>query len=531
MAVSRRFHVLEETFAPVATSASAEIETRVGRGTALALSAVFVLVLFAVPVVDLIGWWSSEGTRLRNEARQAWQTGVTFPVHRAQREERNGLVDLERAIEASSWLKRAVQPEMQGLLSAALRVGNRKVAIGPDGWLFYRPGIDYVAGRGFAAASPARPAPQEAIRSLHRACVAAGVRLVVVPIPDKAMIHPEHLVGREWDGSTPDNPEYDRLVRDLPEVEFFRPLDVLRDIARTGPAFLRQDTHWTPEAMEAVAGALAAHLERGSPGVRRRAARPYSRDRAEVSRVGDLVDSLRLPQDQRLFAPEAAVVRPVRRADGEPWRAGDDAKVLLVGDSFTNIFTLKEMGWGEGAGLAPQLAFELGRAVDVVAVNAGGAGGSLRALAQRDDPLRGKRIVIWQFAIRDLATESWDVVPIRARRSSGRAANRVVLLAELLTRPPRIGEEDGPYENAVVFLKFRVRRVIEGAYASPDVLVQLPFMKQRKGLGPETYREGQLFRLELVDQVPKEWVGQRVVDETEDLELRPLWAAAVRPEG
>jgi hypothetical protein len=282
MAVSRRFHVLEETFAPVATSASAEIETRVGRGTALALSAVFVLVLFAVPVVDLIGWWSSEGTRLRNEARQAWQTGVTFPVHRAQREERNGLVDLERAIEASSWLKRAVQPEMQGLLSAALRVGNRKVAIGPDGWLFYRPGIDYVAGRGFAAASPARPAPQEAIRSLHRACVAAGVRLVVVPIPDKAMIHPEHLVGREWDGSTPDNPEYDRLVRDLPEVEFFRPLDVLRDIARTGPAFLRQDTHWTPEAMEAVAGSA-----RGAPRARQsRRAPPGSQALQQGSRGG-----------------------------------------------------------------------------------------------------------------------------------------------------------------------------------------------------------------------------------------------------
>ena len=85
--------------------------------------------------------------------------------------------------------------------------------------------------------------------------------------------------------------------------------------------------------------------------------------------------------------------------------------MLLLGDSFTNVFSLDYMGWGEAAGLGPQLAFELGRGVDVLAQNDAGASATRKALevALRggEDRLQGKKVVIWQFASRELSVGDW----------------------------------------------------------------------------------------------------------------------------
>ena len=69
----------------------------------------------------------------------------------------------------------------------------------------------------------------------------------------------------------------------------------------------------------------------------------------------------------------------------------------MLGDSFTNVFSLEPMGWGTSAGLAPQLARALGRDVDVIARNDAGAHATRRmlldALAGGEDRLAGKTVV------------------------------------------------------------------------------------------------------------------------------------------
>src|SRR5205814_4670211 len=118
-------------------------------------------------------------------------------------------------------------------------------------------------------------------------------------------------------------------------------------------------------------------------------------------RVGDIVDMLKLPEGQTLFAPQKVIVHQVQDEKGQPWQPSDKADVLLLGDSFTNVFSLGAMGWGESAGLAPHLAIALGRDVDVLAQNDSGAFATRKLLSEAlgagEDRLAGKRVVIWEL--------------------------------------------------------------------------------------------------------------------------------------
>ena len=92
--------------------------------------------------------------------------------------------------------------------------------------------------------------------------------------------------------------------------------------------------------------------------------------------------------------------------------------VLLLGDSHTLVFHAGADMHGTGAGLADQLAAELGIAVDVIGVRGSGATPARVNLMRRAkaDPayLAGKKVVIWCFAARDF-TEStgWSVFKLR----------------------------------------------------------------------------------------------------------------------
>ena len=180
------------------------------------------------------------------------------------------------------------------------------------------------------------------------------------------------------------------------------------------PRFLIQDTHWTPQWMETVAASLAAfvtHAAQLAPMQPRPSFRPVS---MTVESYGDIVAMLKLPEDQRIFVPQSAEIRQVQDEDGTPWEPDPKGDVLLLGDSFTNVFSMESMGWGSSAGLAAHLALALGRSVDVIAQNDSGAFVTREALAreleQNGDRLSGKRAVIWEFASRELSVGNWKPV-------------------------------------------------------------------------------------------------------------------------
>ncbi len=166
--------------------------------------------------------------------------------------------------------------------------------------------------------------------------------------------------------------------------------------------------------MDRVARSLAAHLAGrvplSSPGIGLRR-RPVT-----VEHLGDIAEMLRLPEGLGFVAPQRVVTQRVLTSEGRSWRPDPGAEILLLGDSFTNIYSDPILGWGAGAGLAEQLAYHLRRPLDRIAQNAGGAYASRQALAREKAsgrrPLDHTRVVVYQFATRELSGGDWRLLEI-----------------------------------------------------------------------------------------------------------------------
>ncbi|MBI2302551.1 MAG: hypothetical protein HYU66_26905 [Armatimonadetes bacterium] len=125
---------------------------------------------------------------------------------------------------------------------------------------------------------------------------------------------------------------------------------------------------------------------------------------------------LDLPNDGAMFPPESVWLRRILQPDGSLWRSSRDADVLVLGDSFSNVYSDPALHWGTGAGLAEQLALRLQVGVDVIALNDGGVNGCREQLARQPARLAGTRVVVWEFAERSLTATAgeWREIPVRS---------------------------------------------------------------------------------------------------------------------
>jgi alginate O-acetyltransferase complex protein AlgJ len=343
----------------------------------------------------------------------------------------------EDELEDGSFLRRRLLPPVQLFMSSRLGVGNEQAYVGRDGWLFYRPDVDYVTGRGFLESQvlrtrarsgdqwdpPPQPDPLAALIDIDRQLAARGIGLLVVPTPVKPMIQPGELSARGAEGIPLDNPSYTNFVAAL-AASGIAVVDIGSLLATaagdTGlPQYLRADTHWTPEAMDLAARQLAQRVQATtelvpSPDT------GYLRRQVVVENVGDIATMLHLPADQQLFTNEQVTTQRILTFEGRPWRSDPNAQVLLLGDSFANIYSVDRLGWGSGAGLAEQLSFHIQQPVDKIALDAGGSHASRQALARElasgKDRLAGKKIVVYQFAMRELAFGDWKMIALPPAR-------------------------------------------------------------------------------------------------------------------
>ncbi len=415
-------------------------DTDVSRPAAALLAGIFLATLVAVPL--LRPWSGADGSALAPFGELARRPRGPLDVGGGSRllaANRRLIADLrafEDRLEEGSWPRLRLLPRFQRQLTARLGAGNEQVYPGSDGWLYYRPDVDHLTGPGFlepaelarrrrgghAWEEPPQPDPVIALAELARQLDAYGARLVVLPIPVKPAIRPGPLARRQAPAPPLRNPSWAELRRRLVGTGILMVDPAPALAALEGERYLRTDTHWRPEAVELTAGLLAAAVEPrlGAAGV----GSGYRRRPVEVENLGDIAAMLGLPADQLLFPAERVTARMVLDAAGRPWRRDPEAEVLLLGDSFTNVYSDPALGWGGGAGLAEQLAYELGRPVDKLALNAGGAHATRealrRALATGRTRLEGKRVVVYQFATRELSSGDWRRVALPSREGPGR---------------------------------------------------------------------------------------------------------------
>ena len=331
--------------------------------------------------------------------------------------------ELERESVVSEWLL----PRVQSVLTGTLRAGTEQVYLGHDGWLFYRPDVDYVTGAPFldpatirhrALAAAVQPDPVKAIVDFRDQLAARGIELVVVPVPMKPGVEADKLSARAEQNLLLQNPSFSEFTARMQKagIRLFDPAAVLaerRAVAANAPLFLQTDTHWRPEIMELIAEKLAAFIQ--SPGPTSQAT--FQVSEKEVTGVGDIARMLKLPESQSVYRPETVTIHEVLAGNG-PWRPSKTADILLLGDSFSNVFALGALGWGESAGFAEHLSRALGeRPLDCILRNSDAAFATReilsRELVRGRDRLAGKKLVVWQFAARELAIGDWKMLEMK----------------------------------------------------------------------------------------------------------------------
>jgi alginate O-acetyltransferase complex protein AlgJ len=424
---------------PLTREAIALVEvghTEVRPLTARVLVIGFLLLIAAVPVLELSATTAGANAwqylrdlvpAARAEAAALSGAGAWRQLVAGNRAVLAGLHTFEEALEDESHIGRVLRPKTQLWMGRATGAGNDRVYLGRDGWLFYQADVEHVTGAGFLDPSAERRRaasaqewtaipqtdPVRAIATFKSQLDARGIVLVVMPTPVKPSVHPEKLSSRYGGAArVVSNGSYGRFIDELRArgVLLFDPAEAIAaELRASGSAqYLATDTHWRPEVMEMVAERLAEFLHSHvalPPGNT-----AYGTEAIDVTAAGDLEAMLDLPDDQTWLRPDTVTVRRVLDASGAPWRASRDSDVLLLGDSFTNIYSLASMQWGDAGGFAEHLSRALHRPIDRIVQNDAGAYATREMLHQAPDRLAGKRVVIYQFATRELSFGNWKVL-------------------------------------------------------------------------------------------------------------------------
>ena len=468
----------------------------------------------------------------------------------------------EETLDDQSVIAKWLRPRIQHVLTGRLGAGNEKAYCGEQPWLFYRPGVDYLTGPPFLLsaqlrkrstggsewAPPVEPDPRIAILDLKEQLARRGIALIVMPTPTKPMIHPEKL-DRRYDHRRTElqNPSYEDFKSDLERngVLIFDAAPALMGAkSQTGrDQYLMTDTHWRPEAM-----ALAA--EKLKDFIREKVPLPtvpdpqYDAESSEQTQLGDLAVMLDLPADQRIFPREKVSLRKISERGGrEPWKPLKTADVLVLGDSFSNIYSLEAMGWGEGAGFVEQLSYLLQRPLDRITRNDNGSYATREILAgelaRGRDRLAGKHLVIYQFAIRELAVGNWKRIDLKPGTPPEtkylvipQGGERIVRgRIEAVSAVPRPGTV--AYKDHVMAVHLTDLEADGRPLAETDAMVYMRSMTDHVWTAAARYRAGDIVRLRLTawSDVAARYEGINR-SELDDMALQlaePCWGEPSKP--
>ena len=293
--------------------------------------------------------------------------------------------------------------------------GDSMAVTGAEGWLFLRNELRHIGVGPFwgeaaatvsRASSPRKADPLPAIADFNEQIKNLGIQLLVVPVPCKALIYPEKLGGPDQGRLDTAHQEFYNLLaaKGVKVLDLGEPFAKEKKKAGSPALYCRTDTHWSPYACEFTARLLKERI--GEPAWLKSTPAAF-RTRAENRNItGDLTEGK---------GSEQLPTRVVEAADGSPM-ADKSSPVVLMGDSHCLVFHAGGDLQGTGAGLADQLAAELGIAVDVNGVRGSGATPArvnlLRRARADDGYLAGKKLIVWCFSAREFTeTSGWSIVP------------------------------------------------------------------------------------------------------------------------
>jgi SGNH hydrolase-like domain, acetyltransferase AlgX len=350
-------------------------------------------------VVDL-----RQGRRL-----QPAELFVRMPTHA-------NLRAFETHLQDDCWLAQKLRPYVQYAQFMTLRELGDKAVVGKDGWLFYKPAVQYLVEPWPLDSAGDQSDVISAVVSFRDQLAGRGIRLLVVPAPNKASVYPDRLATQTKEKDEPVNSKTIEVIRrlqqaDVEVVDLFALFKQARAALPPDGAtkyYLARDSHWSPDGVRLAAKAIAQRLI--NLGWMEKGPTKYVLKPVTIERRGDILKMVQVPQIERQFEPEQIrCTQVISRATNHPYYNDPNSEVLVLGDSFLRIYSQDEPGV---AGLVEHLAYDLGFALTAI-VNDGGASTLVRQQLSRNPRLlANKKVVVWEFVERDIrfGTEGWQIV-------------------------------------------------------------------------------------------------------------------------
>lgn len=280
-----------------------------------------------------------------------------------------------------------IRSGMQWLLSRSLNEGNRLVHLGGAGWLFEQREIDRLT-------QEKHPEDEwyDRLLALASTLKADDKSLMVVVVPGRVSLYPEQIRDGRYPGPVRAKGEAEKVAAlTAAGIEVMEMTDALWEFRDKEQIFFAQDSHWTPEAMKAVALAVNKRVREKFPRLVSNETPIINATIIEHADAGDLSRALDPLNARGLMGEEVAEMISISGI--EP-----DAKspVVLHGGSLMKVFDDPHASFGGGggesprAGFATQLSMLLGRSIDV------------RGLPQDDDSYEDKKLVICLLPMTEL---------------------------------------------------------------------------------------------------------------------------------
>ena len=415
----------------------------------------------------------------------------------------------EDTLENESVLTNWLLPNVQTFLTRVFRIGNEQAYIGRDGWLFYRADIDSLIANtdtnsNMQYKTTSSSDAVDAIVDFNSQLAERNIKLIVMPTPVKPSIHPDKFSSRFQNVSLLiHNPAYERIVAHLAthDILVYDPTSYLFEDAQQHVQYLKTDTHWKPETMENVAKHLAAFISENVEFVNNPNA-IYTKTLVEITNIGDITRMLNLHENQTLFPKEHVNTNVIQTQSGETWKSERNAEIFFLGDSFSNIYSLAEMGWGESAGFVEHLSAELSRPIDKIVINDGGSLTTRQTLVKEPERLMGKHLVVYQFASRELFSGDWKKLKIpELQFTSVVDKTKTNLMEKEISVNATIKDKtDPPSPGSVPYTECLIALHLEPLYTSelPDELIVFMWgMRDNRWTKATSLKMGQQVKLRL----------------------------------
>lgn len=514
--------------------------------------AVFLLMIIGIGLADLRLFFNipPASTPASETTANAW---ADSPSVRTVLDQNRAALDwikrTEDHVSKESPFSQALQPWVQSsLLMTGEGVGE--VMVGREGWLYYRPSFRFLT-KPDAVKSPVSgyDASAKAILAFSQDLRERGIPLVIVPAWPKMAIHPEHFgAGRDAMPTTIQPLAYERWKQTLEAggVVVFDSAKALSEAKADHPdgTYLKTDSHWNPVGMKRVVSGVASYLLDQKLVAKGMVAAQETSTNAR--NAGDLLRMLRLPEQVSKTWEETTQISVVRKSDGSKWLPDRHAPVLVLGDSFCNIFSMAGMGWGEDAGFTEHLGAALMQPVDAILRNGDGAHATRSMLARElnagQNRLEGKKVVVWEFAASQITEGIWPVISCKATPPVETKTDEFLEVAddetiEVIATIATIGTIPNP--NTSVYKDF-VTHVVLDSLEMPDgspapgarALAYAMVMQDKKNTALASLPQGQRIKVKLRSwsSAEAEFGRHQRAEFDDDLSLEPVnWWESFTP--